>query len=201
VSATSIPDLPNEGDRDPLYAHARTELDRAGLLAADAEYNGFLGRAVLALVKLFCEQGHSGTSAELTLDLFNTVARRQPLTPLTADKAEWKEVSDGVWQSTRRPTTFSRNAGRTWYDLDDDSLNNGDTVSGEIWVQLLRGEYRVGTIVRVKEDAYKSSARDHNGRRGVVVSTHTGDVKVRYDGSAVDDFSAHAPENLERLVT
>jgi hypothetical protein len=36
-------------------------------------------------------------------------------------------VADEMWQNRRRSTTFSRDGGRTWYDIDDPSLDNGDT--------------------------------------------------------------------------
>lgn len=113
-----------------LVKHAKKELKLAGLFDKDSDYDGMLGEAVLELVKVFAKQGHSGFSANITLKLFNEVASFKPLTPIGKSKDEWMNVSDmsnsPMWQNTRRSTTFSRDGGKTWYDIDDPSLNNGD---------------------------------------------------------------------------
>lgn len=101
-----------------LVEHAKSELDRAGLLAKDSDYNGMVGEAVLELVEVFAAQGHSGFSAELTRSAFDRVISYKPLTPITSDPEEWHEVADGVWQSTRQHSLFSNNGGKTWYDID-----------------------------------------------------------------------------------
>lgn len=62
-----------------LEEHAIEELNKAGLFDSDADYEGMIGAAVLELVTTFAAQGHSGMSAELTLQAFDLVARRQPL--------------------------------------------------------------------------------------------------------------------------
>lgn len=114
-----------------LVAHAKNELQLAGLFDEDSDYNGALGKAVLELVKVFAKQGHSGFSAAMTLKLFNEVANYKPLTPIGKSKDEWMDISgmsiDPTWQNKRRSTTFSRDGGKTWYDIDDPTLDNGDT--------------------------------------------------------------------------
>lgn len=115
-----------------LEDHAKRELELAGLFDKDSDYDGMLGEAVLELVKVFAKQGHSGFSAAMTLKLFNEVANFKPLTPIGKSKDEWMDVAEmtadgkGMWQNLRRSTTFSRDGGKTWYDIDDPSLNNGD---------------------------------------------------------------------------
>ena len=113
-----------------LVKHAKKELKLSGLFDDDSDYDGMLGEAVLELVKVFAKQGHSGFSAHQTLRIFNEVANYRPLTPIGDSKDEWMNVSDmsnsPTWQNTRRPTTFSRDGGMTWYDIDDSKLNNGD---------------------------------------------------------------------------
>lgn len=120
-----------------LVKHAKKELKLAGLLDKDSDYNGMLGEAVLELVKVFSKQGHSGFSANWTLDVFNKVASYKPLTPIGTTKDEWMEVSDDMWQNTRRSSTFSRDGGKTWYDIDDPKLNNGDTWRRRWWRKFL----------------------------------------------------------------
>lgn len=114
-----------------LVKHAEYELKTAGLFDEDSDYNGMLGDAVLELVKVFSKQGHSGLSAKMTLELFNRVADFKPLSPIGVSEDEWVDQSkasgEPMCQNRRRGTTFSRDGGKTWYDIDDPSLNNGDT--------------------------------------------------------------------------
>ena len=115
-----------------LVEHAEKELKLAGLFDKDSDYDGMLGKAVLELVKVFSKQGHSGFSAQQTIKIFNIVASYKPLSPIGTTKDEWMDVSGmtlggQTWQNTRRSSTFSRDGGKTWYDIDDKKLNNGDT--------------------------------------------------------------------------
>lgn len=101
-----------------LLAHAQSELERAGLLAETSDYGGMLGRAVLDLIRVFAGEGHSGSSAHITIDIFKRLASFDILTPLTDHPSEWMEVGTGMWQSTRKPSVFWRTGEATWYDLD-----------------------------------------------------------------------------------
>jgi hypothetical protein len=125
-----------------LVKHAEYELKLAGLFDKDSDYDGMLGEAVLKLVKEFSKQGHSGFSAHQTLRIFNEVANFKNLTPIGQSKDEWMDVTEmtadgkGMWQNKRRGTTFSRDGGKTWYDIDDPKLNNGDTWQPKKWWQI-----------------------------------------------------------------
>jgi hypothetical protein len=77
-----------------LVEYAETELRRAGFFDKDSDYDGMLGESVLELVKKFAEQGHSGASATMTVDLAERLMRFEPLTPLTGEADEWNDVSD-----------------------------------------------------------------------------------------------------------
>lgn len=114
-----------------LVEHAKYELELAGLFDKDSDYDGMLGDAVLELVKVFAKQGHSGFSAHQTLQIFNQVANFKNLTPIGKSADEWIDQSnvssEPMWQNKRRGSTFSRDGGKTWYDIDDPKLNNGDT--------------------------------------------------------------------------
>ena len=91
-----------------LKAHAEEELRRAGLFDKDSDYDGMLAEAVMELMEVFADQGHSGFSAMLTLDLFNRLGQYQTLTPITGDITEWNDVScystsgPPLWQNRRR---------------------------------------------------------------------------------------------------
>jgi hypothetical protein len=109
-----------------LTEHARYEMERAGLFDHDADYGGAHANAVMELVETFANQGHSGMSAGITLHLFHELAQFKPIGAITSDPSEWGEVTVGLWQNKRRGTSFSRDGGATWYDIEDESLNNGD---------------------------------------------------------------------------
>ncbi len=100
-----------------LETYAESELRRAGAFDEDGAYMGSLGPAVMKMVKIFAEEGHSGTSASLAINMFQRVARFQPLTPLTGDDDEWNECGDGVWQNRRSPRVFKEADGRA-YDIE-----------------------------------------------------------------------------------
>ena len=104
-----------------LVEHAKYEMQLVGLFDKDADYNGLLPEAVIALLDLFASQGHSGGSAAVTIDLFSRLAKFENLSPLSDKPEEWFKPEDDVelWQSKRKPSVFSKDGGKTWYDLDD----------------------------------------------------------------------------------
>lgn len=118
-------------DDSNLVQHAMNELNRAGIGDEDADYGGDLYDAVLELVTLFASQGHSGGSAYAVIEMFSKLARFEPLTDITSDPDEWTYVHDDEdgkpqYQNKRRSSSFSRDGGKTWYDIQDHTLNNGD---------------------------------------------------------------------------
>jgi hypothetical protein len=92
-----------------LVEYAEKELDRAGLGDPDSDYGGMLKDAVLDIVRVFSEQGHSGFSAGMTTSLVEKLLRYEPLTPLTGEDDEWNEVGVGVWQNKRSFSVFKEN--------------------------------------------------------------------------------------------
>jgi hypothetical protein len=125
VEILRAPEHREDGSDSNLVRHARSELQRAGLFDADADYGGMIAEAVVELMHHFAAQGHSGESAMMTLDLFDKLAHYNVLTPLTSDPEEWMEVSEHappdqrpVWQSRRKSSCFSNDGGKTWYDID-----------------------------------------------------------------------------------
>lgn len=73
-----------------LVQHAKRELRAAGLFDADADFNGDVAVHVTSLMEVFTAYGHSGGSAERTLEVFEKLARGMPLTPLTGEDDEWE---------------------------------------------------------------------------------------------------------------
>lgn len=116
-----------------LLKHARAELTRAGLLSADADYDGQVGATVLRMIEAFSGYGHSGGSAAMTLEIFNRVARFQTLGPITDDPDEWMRVNPGdeevgVWQNRRQGSLFSNDGGKTYYDIDEPMFSDEQPV-------------------------------------------------------------------------
>jgi len=94
-----------------LRDFAQRELELAGFFDKDSDYEGALGPAVMRLVDIFAEEGHSGFSAGIAINLFNRVARFEPLTPLTGEDHEWQEVTDDLWQNLRCFHVFKTSKG------------------------------------------------------------------------------------------
>jgi hypothetical protein len=90
--------------------HAEHEFKAAGWVDADGKYSDgmqeMICKQVLALLDLFADHGHSGSSAPYALNLFTTLAKFQPVGPLTGEDSEWNEVGDGVFQNNRCSTVF-----------------------------------------------------------------------------------------------
>ncbi len=113
-----------------LTVHAEQEIRRAGLFGKDSDYDGMIGEAVMKLVKVHAEEGHSGMSHAITLQVFNRVVNFKTLTPITELPGEWMEVGkdimpDGArtcWQNRRQSSLFSHDGGKTYYDIDEKPL-------------------------------------------------------------------------------
>lgn len=123
IRSTPLPDAPatrtGEGEESNLVRHAESELRRAGMFDADADYGGMLGKAVMKLIRAHAEEGHSGFSHSMAVRIFADLANFKTLTPICSDPSEWMEVDAGkMWQSTRSPSVFSKDGGATWYDID-----------------------------------------------------------------------------------
>ena len=94
-----------------LEEFAKDELTRAGYFDPDGFYGDMMGHAVMKMVKLFAEEGHSGMSARIALAAFEKVARFEPLLPLTGADDEWNEVGPGVFQNKRCSHVFRDDTG------------------------------------------------------------------------------------------
>lgn len=105
-----------------LVTFARRELVAAGMDPDSKEDgpNKWIAENVLELVRVFAEQGHSGSSAPYCIRLFSTLAAFEPWGPLKGDDSEWMEVGEGVFQNLRCSHVFKqadRFDGQA-YDLD-----------------------------------------------------------------------------------
>lgn len=96
---------------------AKRELDLAGFKESDDPdvVNNWMRNDVLKLLEMFCEQCHSGFSANYAIKLFQTLANWKPLSPLTGEPDEWTEVGPDMWQNKRAPNVFKGEDGRAYW--------------------------------------------------------------------------------------
>lgn len=102
-----------------LVIHAKRELHIIGLSSSDDVYDGMIYKAALEIVEVFADQGHSGMTAGITIDLVKRLMNFEPLSALTDNPLDWNEVSEGMYQSRRSSDCFSHDGGKTYYKLDD----------------------------------------------------------------------------------
>jgi len=107
-----------------LNSHALAEFRAAGWTDDDGKFKEEMQEAickhVLELLKVFADEGHSGSTAPYAVNMFKKLAMFEPLVPLTGEDWEWAEVSEGVFQNKRCSRVFKqadRFNGQA-YDLD-----------------------------------------------------------------------------------
>lgn len=99
-----------------LINHAKTELEMAGLFDSEKDfYGGHTGKAVLELIECFSNQGHSGMSASIVIDLFSRLADFKPINPITGAEEEWCDLGDGKYQNKRCFSVFKEDGNSPYY--------------------------------------------------------------------------------------
>jgi hypothetical protein len=79
-----------------------------------------VGDSVMELISVFASQGHSGASAEETLQMFMRVGSFKPLSGITDDEKDWEAVEgiDGpMYQNKRSSNIFKDESGAYQYDF------------------------------------------------------------------------------------
>ena len=93
--------------------HAEREFRAAGWTNPDGtfkeEMQGMICKHVLALLDVFADEGHSGSSAPYAINLFKQIASFEPIVPLSGDDDEWNKVGNGVFQNNRCSLVAMRN--------------------------------------------------------------------------------------------
>ena len=102
-----------------FYDHAERELDHIGM-TDDGDMNGMMRKHLLHMVNEFAEEGHSGFSASYAIQCLEKLLRFEPLSPLTGEDWEWRDVGEmygePVWQNMRCSRVFKNSTGA--YDTD-----------------------------------------------------------------------------------
>ena len=95
-----------------LHRHALAEFRAAGWTDADGKFEDEMQedicKHVLELLKGFSDEGHSGSTAPYTVNMFKKLAMFEPIVPLTGEDWEWYEPSPGVFQNTRCSRVFKQ---------------------------------------------------------------------------------------------
>jgi mannose-6-phosphate isomerase-like protein (cupin superfamily) len=195
-----------------LKEHAKYELEKSGLLSKDSVYNGLLGNSVLKLCECFAKQGHSGHSADVALDLFETLAKFHTLTPITGDEKEWEDVSkmsgEPLWQNKRDPSFFSKDSGKSWYvvgakkkkgfvtNIEKDTVDNDNFrkvlytgKNSQLVLMALKPEEEIGEEVHKDTDQF---FRIDSGSGKVVINGKSTDIK--------DGFAFVIPQGAKHNV-
>lgn len=76
-----------------LLKYAEEEMNR--VWPESEPMQDMVKKNIMEMIEVFAKQGHSGTSAPYVLNLFNTLARFNPITPLTGEDDEWMSVDYG----------------------------------------------------------------------------------------------------------
>lgn len=93
---------------------------------SDEKYVQRIGNCVYEICKLFAEQGHSGLSASITLQLLDELlVKGNTLSSLTNNPDEWIDVTEmsgyKLHQSKRKFSCFSDDNLNTYYDTNDEN--------------------------------------------------------------------------------
>lgn len=102
-----------------LHKHALMEFKAAGWLDDTGytdEMQGMICDHLMKLLDVFTDEGHSGSSAPYTINLFKRLAMFEPLVPLTGEDWEWNDTGHGTFQNKRASHVFKDANGDT-YDI------------------------------------------------------------------------------------
>ena len=105
--------------------HAMMEFRAAGWLDENGKFidemQEMICNHVLKLLDVFDGEGHSGSSAPYTINMFKTLASFDPIVPLTGEDWEWTDVAEQsgrtLWQNKRCGRVFKEGDGQA-YDID-----------------------------------------------------------------------------------
>lgn len=134
-----------------LKFHALNEFRAAGWLDEHGIYademQEMICNHVLALLAVFSDEGHSGSTAPYAINLFSKLAKFDPIVPLTGEDWEWSNVSDVSGSETyqnKRCSAVFKSADRfngqpyyiegkvfwEWYKSDEDGKMSKSSYTG-----------------------------------------------------------------------
>lgn len=106
-----------------MVGHARRELEIAGLFTEkkDQDYDGFIGKGVLALVKVFDDWSKGDPARMQALEqVFSFAIHGDLLSPPSDDPDEWEEITveeQTLTRNKRNIMYITRDDRKTWFNL------------------------------------------------------------------------------------
>ena len=95
-----------------LIKHAEREFRAAGWVDENGKFEDevqeMICKHVIDLLKVFSEEGHSGSSAPYVVNLFSKLAMFQSIAPLTGEDWEWLDHGNGQFQNIRCSSVFKQ---------------------------------------------------------------------------------------------
>ena len=100
-----------------LIEHSEREFKALGW-PGDCEMQQVACANLLELLETFSGQGHSGSSAQYIINLFERLAKFQPISPLTGEDYEWNNMSTpgsyDLFQNNRDSEVFKDATSAYW---------------------------------------------------------------------------------------
>jgi hypothetical protein len=100
-----------------IKTYAINELTRIGMYNSGEEMDDEMCEHILKIVDVFDEEGHSGFSAEYAIGILQKLLRWEPLSPLTGDDDEWRNLENGRFQNKRCSRVFKGEKGAQAHDI------------------------------------------------------------------------------------
>jgi hypothetical protein len=113
---------------DNYSKHAWQEFEAAGWCNKDhvfkCEMQELMCKQVIELLEQFSKHGHSGSTAIYALNLFEKLAKFEPIVPIIGTDDEWVEIANGVLQNKRCGHVFKENG--VAYDIEGKVFRDPD---------------------------------------------------------------------------
>jgi hypothetical protein len=104
-----------------IKTYAINELTRIGMYGSGDEMNDAMCEHILKMVNVFAEEGHSGFSANYTINILQKLLQFEPLSPLTGEDDEWEDISEYSgyehYQNKRLSRVFKEGKDGQAYDI------------------------------------------------------------------------------------
>jgi len=100
--------------------HAMSEFRAAGWIDEDGKYIDEMQEAIclhiLKLLDVFGDEGHSGSTAPYTINLFSKLAAFEPVVPITGEDWEWTCINDD--RTDNNPVYQNKRCGHVFKQAD-----------------------------------------------------------------------------------
>ena len=121
-----------------IVGHARRELEMAEAFKKTKDYDGQIGRAALAVVKVFDEWTKGDPALLESIHLaFNQIVTGELLSNPTTDPDEWEAIEHEdktAWRNKRSPFYMSGDAGVSWQHMGNgQSGKSKNHITGEVY--------------------------------------------------------------------